>query len=122
MVKANELRIGNWLADTGSLTKGYYHTISAIESDIIFFGSVALSPGNCGGIPVTAEILEKCGFLFNHYLYTWDRKGISLEQDEFTPIIHRNFQRHEIAKPPKYLHQLQNLYFALTGEELTVNL
>lgn len=27
-----------------------------------------------------------------------------------------------IGKPFKYLHQLQNVYFALEGEELTVNL
>jgi len=30
-------------------------------------------------------------------------------------------KHNSIEKPIKYVHQLQNLYFALTGEELTFN-
>lgn len=66
------------------------------------------------GIPLTSEILEKCGF--KPFAKDWVKSGI---------IIHtrkRGFVINKRIPIIKSIHQLQNLYFALTGEELTVNL
>ena len=71
-------------------------------------------------IPLTPEILEKCGFKFNHYAYTYDLAEVSLSQNEFEPVVWVEGRRLEIGRPIKSVHQLQNLYFALTGEELIV--
>lgn len=93
---------------------------------------------------LTPEILEKCGFKYGktegitsfedsdndpdgttHY-WDIDIKGTELieshsislvkwgEQEYFTFQLERGFYRQKI----KYLHQLENLYFALAGKEL----
>jgi hypothetical protein len=75
-------------------------------------------------IPLTPEILEKCGFYFEKH---WYKRIANLDfficslgnMDEFYLL---QFGSCGIMPPCKYLHQLQNLYFALTGEELTVNI
>ena len=61
-------------------------------------------------IPLTPEILEKCGFE-NSY--------------KFGMVWHNYLKRYavvvngeSIENVPQNLHQLQNLYFALTGTEL----
>lgn len=85
-------------------------------------------------IPLTPEILEKCGWVTldaESDIMTWgpedDSFSISnnggLDDERNQPYYFacdRNFI--ELKREIKYLHQLQNLYFALTGEELPVNL
>jgi hypothetical protein len=106
MIKANELRIGNWV-NIGDLST----TINHIMGDDDYFDP----------IPLTPEILEKCGFReygpFSPWLtlgsFSWsDPAGISYEIDEESAMLDHI----------KYLHQLQNLYYAVTGEELTITL
>lgn len=81
-------------------------------------------------IPLTEEILLKCGFFLNHV----DQLSIMLNSMdkhlELNAEIQGNYffsinQIEEFGHPSnitlnyiKYLHQLQNLYFVLTGEEL----
>ena len=74
-------------------------------------------------IPLTEEILLKCGFEkiengwkvidFICFKISWERlAGLTLTfENESIYISHI-----------KHLHQLQNLYFALTNEELTIQL
>lgn len=80
-------------------------------------------------IPLTPEILEKSGFdkdnwfLFKKggngwHTYLFKMKGEGLhygyvEDGQFTE---------ETQQPIKYVHQIQNLIFALTGEELNIQL
>jgi hypothetical protein len=84
-------------------------------------------------IPLTPEILEKCGFKTDIYL--------ELANDDFALIYRREvkdkkwgdclvFEGNGGYDYPgdiplwhiKYLHQLQNLYYALAGEELEIEL
>jgi len=116
-MKANELRIDNWV-----ISKDGRH----IQMNRIMLGVVPLlSP-----IPLTPEVLEKCGFVPNaigqlaievlgidtHLELITINDGycyVNLNQvNEFG-----NSQNVAINRI-QYLHQLQNLYFALTGEEL----
>jgi hypothetical protein len=71
-------------------------------------------------IPLTEDILLKCGFKFinglgyrNKYLQSSILKG---NFDTF----HWNY--YGISIYLENLHQLQNLYFALTNQELTITL
>lgn len=76
-------------------------------------------------IPISIPLLEKCGFE-EHTIYNED-------QDERDFYVHSKFSdlmyvdgvlKNGLDELPDiiYLHQLQNLYFDLTGEELEINL
>jgi len=134
MLKANELRVGN-IVSTVKLNNGIVRGItdekimvkfkdSTISSNIDFFYP----------IPLTEEILLKCGF---------DEKSTCLSKmlntaDTYLEIRERNneyyvsiYQFTESSYDDNntvflnkinHIHQLQNLYFALTNEELTIKL
>ena len=115
MIKIEELRVGNWVYIEGSRQQ-----IDAIEN--------ATAPEKCEvdytlikhvhPIPLTEELLtEKCGFRRNHYggLYLYGKFDFDLTKEGY-------FLVDDVGVYCKHLHQLQNLYFALTGKELPVNL
>ena len=108
---ANELRIGNLILDEDSnimytVDLNFFHDLSSggfLMDDLI-------------PIPITDEWLVKFGFnkstenVFK-ILHTDNNFGFSVKlysSDAFKEKI-------------KSVHQLQNLYFALTGEELKIN-
>jgi hypothetical protein len=118
-MKANELRIGNWI-----------HILDS-DCDYKLMNTDDLSLVDCGsgseGIPLTEEWLEKLGF-FDKYksVHTrWSKNGFSIQQasdedDEGGSIPVKQEFSYEFKYDIKYVHQLQNLYFALTGEELVI--
>jgi hypothetical protein len=118
-MRANELRIGNYLFVPGidrevivsAMFKSHY--VCEDSDGIRFDESLRI---NYQPIPITEEWLLKFGFIKssdNNYY-----KG-----DKFT--IYNRFENFGLIggllswKEFKYVHQLQNLYFALTGKELT---
>jgi len=122
-MKANELRIGNWVLFSEDST---VFEVKSIEEKWLELHNEEetswISSEELGPIPLTEEWLLKFGFEKTEngwlrltvcndwsYLY-WERlAGFSLSVD-----------KHGISLPYiKNVHQLQNLYFALTGEELT---
>ena len=119
-MKANELRVGNWVSILG-LHNGQIETIdfasSYIEGSDYKFKE--LSP-----IPLTEEWLEKFGFekitdtpnIYGRHFYRlneveifWDSDGVGWLPFGLGVGKSVDF---------KYVHTLQNLYFALTGAEL----
>jgi hypothetical protein len=124
-MKATELRIGNLVYYNGILTKITPTEITFQEYWQRNKGKNSLKPEeSIQPIPLTEEILFRCGFewcaeafgYFDklHAAYIWDNGDIEIhpfctnDQDCWVKI--------------KYVHQLQNLYFALTGEELNIEL
>ena len=119
MIKANELRVGNCVDYFGDKVK--ILSICSIEDivclDIPFeeFEHTQASIENIIPIQLTEEILLKCGF-------NWIGLG-GMVKDNY-------FIRHEgcltmCMKSGVLLttvHQLQNLYFALTKQELEIKL
>jgi hypothetical protein len=82
--------------------------INSIESE----GIKSLNP-----IPITSEILKKCGFEFSNGLF---RTGnCSLEYAGWHSLY---LKTGYVGSAFRYLHQLQNLYFEVTGEELQPDL
>lgn len=139
-MKANELRIGN-------LVKANYRGISFIcdvvkvifneifvkgimdddKCEYEFIGDPEKYAGKENGfepISLTEEWLLKFGFdkvlprndkmyyRLNDYFVIEDSRVFLLGDDAFEIL--------KLRQEIKYVHQLQNLYFALTGEELTI--
>lgn len=131
-MKANELRIGNIILKhfengDGQLEEVTSRTIFDCQTNPT--GKFSYS-----GIPLSPSILEAAGFekrRDGEYLYSIDLDrhiSIVISKDSFFPMLLQDaeFSGGELnvysCNLINYLHQLQNLYFALTGEELDVNL
>lgn len=123
MIQANELRIGNWVTLDGSVTHGTF------QLSIKSFHRFKDNETDYAPIPLTPEILKKCGFVKNR------ANELSIEIGDFSTHLEMGFADGDfypsITQTPQgseertvffnritSLHQLQNLYFALTGEEL----
>jgi len=127
MLHSTSLRIGNWVqAPLGEYMK--VEQLGHPENSDYIFARMADGQGfgqnNFEGIPLSPEILEKCGFkVVNHVhgysFYTLHSSRINkcaLDiYKEKTLWMGYNVSRCD------YLHQLQNLYWCLTGTELEYN-
>lgn len=119
MIKANELRIGNYIQHQPYPDERWLVDMRLLES-------IDLELVECIGIPLTPEILEKCGFIKNNLEY-WEKETKSNENDldleevncKFIPVINNEYS---VGIEIKYLHQLQNKYFDWYGEELEIKL
>jgi hypothetical protein len=119
-MKANELRIGNWYNEFGiskKATAGFIQKFAHIES--INKTAIDVSP-----IPLTPEILEKAGFVKGLSSAIHRRQDYQMERFGIICICNSENQFFVNGRLVvlKYVHQLQNLYFALTGEELNIEL
>jgi hypothetical protein len=135
MIKANELRIGNLVdlqdGDFGCtqkilgitethVTVNYQTDVSSTKRRPVNFLLTQLKP-----IPITEDILKMAGFqigidinkLYLRYGYLASNGKIVFTQLD---VNDKHYGIGDFAA--KYLHQLQNLYFALTGEELNIKL
>jgi len=134
MIQANELRIGNWFKESTRYfqveeikktgVRSTYIRTDNKESPSSLFSLNDIDP-----IPLTPEMLEKAGFVCDWDTYRLDIKGsgvIDWSDDGSVGIgdIGDSRDRFLFAGngPCKYVHQLQNLYWCLCGEELEINL
>lgn len=132
-IKASELRIGNWIVDCNGPVCVPRKVSGYLLDHIEKYGDMFLSP-----IPLTPEVLEKCGFVkvTDGGILFWQFIVKDIAPNSSNEYMISGMQYNE-AKPIivafcvndfwasgniKYLHQLQNLYFALTGTELEINL
>ena len=126
MTTEKDLRIGNCImgASRGLPVMVTGRMIAQLED-----GIMGVQP-----IELTSEILEKCGFKnlsrSNIYVKVMHSIGsnklkslaVYLDDENYTIAIVDYYTGEEktdlLHKDYKYLHELQNLYFALMGEEL----
>jgi hypothetical protein len=126
-MKANELRIGNlFILPNGDIGKISYHEIRLMV--------VAIEKPDYQPIPLTEEWLLKFGFVqssnnLGNTFHILKKDGVivmfTIEHWTNTDInskYHNHWHCEYLLNGHKlqYLHQLQNIYFALTGEELTI--
>jgi hypothetical protein len=114
-----ELRIGNWVYP--------FDDINLVDSKNILRDCIQVQPKDFENtthlepIPLTEEWLERFGFENRNRDYF---KGSFCVQYADRIFDHNNiffFGYNGNSIEIKYVHQLQNLYFALTGEELNQN-
>lgn len=121
MIAANELRIGNWV--------NYIMEDKTMPDTPgpIFLSISGKDAEHYNPIPLSPEVLEKCGFDnqedgdggYYHELLS-DNGVLFVEGDKkgYTDVFIDCWENIRV----RYLHQLQNLYFALTSHELTIKL
>jgi hypothetical protein len=118
-MKAEELRIGNYVKDIHSSDKGYWKVVSLTER-LCKFGVYRIKYDQLVPIPLTEEWLLKFGFIhtvafhLGNFMVGWNA-------DDFVNDVYSFAFDHKILCKLKYVHQLQNLYYALTGTELLLN-
>ena len=149
MINANELRIGNWIKTPNGKPMCVKNILEnsvnqKIDGDGVV-GSYQLA--NFEPIPLSPDILLSTGFKYlkvegvssfeefhnpdeDTHCWSFNVKSTDLidsheiclvkwgEEEYFTFQLGRGTYRKKI----KYLHELQNGMFFLTGEELTINL
>jgi hypothetical protein len=124
-MKANELRIGNLLLDRGDklLRLDYWDFMKPAQRMFIEGSEVHSLTEDleyCKPIPLTAEWLLKFGFERRQIKDLISYNTNQLELYQYASNNNKIFFEHADGEVElKYVHQLQNLYFALTGEELT---
>jgi len=104
MINTTELRLNNWCY---LAWEPFRFTVEAYS-----YRNELLDP-----IPLTEEILLKARFMSHKegVFIIWKRLSLNLIGTTF------HYSRDKRVKI-QYVHQLQNLYFVLTGAELQINL
>ena len=123
MIQAKDLRIGNWVmydnkifeVDTISME---FPTLNTIE-----FGIGVVKWDKLNPIPLTEELLIKCGFKKINHIHGYSFWAMGIKGGRPKIDIYENYTLYMgyMVNHIKYLHQLQNLIFALSGEELEIN-
>lgn len=120
MIDPKELRIGNLIALNDALDKRQYYTVHQLFWDLTYHigvdnSDLVLPKSYFDPIPITPEWLERLGYK-------------KLETDSWMSAsgwctidkIGSYYQHPMGCLKIEYIHQLQNLYYCLTGQELTV--
>ena len=112
-MKANELRIGNYVIQDVEFIRG----ISSMSLHKFNLDLIKLIP-----IPLTEEWLLNFGFKQTNEsedVEWYNINGFEIAIDEEDGQVYFVYQ-HMVLRHILYVHQLQNLYFALTNEELKI--
>lgn len=125
-MKASELRLGNWviLSVAGTRHYGRIHTLT--PTHLLIGDGIKCDYSDLEPVPLTKEILSKAWFEY--------------EDGDFIKGLWKLVADYQIGKivgyglfvklldwtrtnqnSIKYLHQLQNLFFAINGEELIID-
>lgn len=100
MINSNELMLGNYVEVHGDFLK-----VELIAKDYLNCDDMELYYDEINPIPITEEILEKCGFHKRGNLFVNDF------EDKIFQIGINEYQLLGLHKLFRYLHELQNIYF-----------
>ena len=133
MIQPNELRLLNWV----KYDNRYFqiHSIAYVFPTLNTdeFGIGVVDYNNIQPVELTPDILEAAGFGVNKdnsFGYINENEGILIElgdfyEDDGRAVFYYNLpdtDNSTCIAYCKYLHQLQNLYYCLTGEELQIDI
>lgn len=128
-MNTRELMMGNLLQIEGNPVEviKIFEIHLEVHSDIFQFWDVEIE--EVEPIPLTEEWLVRMGFTYTNSKFADYPRLLSIqisnteylqfEDDEFFIASLSGHQVVTLWNQPKYVHQIQNLYFALTKEELT---
>lgn len=125
MIQANELRIGNWLM------MAHENVPEMVNIKVMQFIAHANSIGDkhpFEPIPLSPDVLKACGFqrlinsndFWEHFVLGngWYISKSNHDEDS-AGVIKDRFYWSDNYIEIKYLHQIQNLFYSLTGTELS---
>lgn len=109
MIQPSELRLGN-------LVHNRHNEVIEVDwKDLHNMCQPRMDGNGYSGIPLTTEWLEKLGFTVEYTIGGWLR----WQKGDFK-LLDRKLPHDGPKDPVLYVHQLQNLYHALTGNELEI--
>ena len=128
-METSELRLGNWIELRYDSAPVRYIEVNGINVGSVYNKTTLVPSVNPSintmrdlysrylyPIRLTDEIIQKCGFeIRNNGEKTYYNPLMELDHDF-------NLMNYESNIRIRFVHQLQNLYFALTNQELEVNL
>jgi hypothetical protein len=127
MIKANEIMLGNIYFDQNDnyhlwKVEDFQHKTMFTDNQLWF---IPFKP-----VELTPKILEKCGFeiIYNEIDIIIKKRIEGISMLKFAYFKEDGYLQQLVNEcicvgiPFKLLHQFQNRYFSLTGEELTINL
>ena len=119
MITSKDLRLGNLISDIHA-SSSFYAEIKKITQDRVYYGSFNSLPNNLKPIQLNEEWLLKLGFEKEYGAFKL--KGLKCWLTKYTsePNLYSVNVGNIKLSTLKYVHELQNLYFALTQHELTV--
>ncbi len=119
MIDIREVRIGNLVLYTNKIIE-----IEGIKKNGLFKGIFSHDFDDCNGIPITIEYLNKFNFKNDSLGFFYNPKlGSVFLQEPYVNSKHYLVKTNEGSKLTSvyFVHQLQNIYYDLTGEQLTLN-
>jgi len=120
-MEAKELRVGNYVLETNIVNyddcnSDYYpDEILIVGKHLFTYEHEDIKP-----IPLTEEWLLKFGFELGENFYIKNNVSVEIDELYLWDVFLNNGTKETHLRSIKYIHQLQNLYFALTNEELTI--
>ena len=120
MIKSDELRLWNFVFDK---KQNKIDVIDAIEENRVslLYSKFPYTPINLiEPVELTPDILEAAGF--TNGIKTIETSF--LETEFYVDLMDGDagFNKHGLWFPCKHLHQLQNLYWCLCGQELQIDI
>lgn len=125
MLDTTDVRVGNWVLKlTGRDEKEQsFFEYKAIALDEYYYTFAR----DCFPIRLSPDILGSCGF--KHEFGDWYKNVPSADVEGGEPLLRYRHKeklwylgKMELPAQPAYVHQLQNLYYALTRQELKIEL
>jgi hypothetical protein len=111
MIKPNELRVGNWVNWLKPEMKPTYEQVYELSEDIINEDK----PEHYDPSPINKEIITKAGFIKSKSVFGYYHKsGLKITLNDERCIYQGRLIRN--------IHDLQNLFFSITSEELEIKL
>ena len=129
MIKVNDLRIGNWLYYTH--TAKHPMQVIGVRNDWVSLDFAESREDEVNPIPLTEKLLKRLRFKNLGEESTRDTRILVFKKNEFYIgldngfwlLNHSNNSYYTFAlRRLKYVHELQNAYYAMTGKELNIKL
>ena len=125
MIDPKEVRVGNWVIKiTGTdINTELFFEYKTIALDEYYYSFAKV----CFPIKITPAILANCGFTLELGDWYINRPAESIEAGlPFLTYRHQDkcwyLGKIKLLSQPLYLHQLQNLFYALSNQELKIYL
>lgn len=119
MVQKAELRIGNLIKANASFI-GYLF-VTEITNDVVHTDKgETLEFYQIQPVVLTPEVLINAGFVFGRKFCAEDFYDVKRKKDIFGDEVWEFKRNNESLINVVHFHQLQNLYYALSGQELSI--
>ena len=130
MININDLRLGNYIQRSGEV--GLLKVLcigefidnkfqkNVVCENLLTETRLRLVEEQLEYIPLTSEILKKAGFVYHdNQDWPWEHSRVSFPLKETTE---GEYQYYHLNAVFKYLHQIQNIYYLMTSEELELKI